>query len=221
MSLTAQDIINSASQDARSLLGTSGGGANILLDYVDRIHKDVLHSSIHSNLNHAGTTVQTVVGQTSYTLTPTDIRRILTCYDTTTNRMLEPLIEATTPVPQAEDTAVIQALPQTTAPPAQAAPRELVRTRFASALPEYYGMRGSNTLILLPVPQQVVNVEVGYEMLVSSLTATTDPLTVPDDGKGMLVAGVNYLAAVFVGRSQEANFWAALYEKLKRGEALA
>src|SRR5262245_2407447 len=39
---TAQDIINSASQDLRSQLPTS---STILLDYVDRIHKEIIRSS--------------------------------------------------------------------------------------------------------------------------------------------------------------------------------
>lgn len=42
---TAQDIVNNVSQDLRKQLGTSGGDLTILLDYVDRISKEILRSS--------------------------------------------------------------------------------------------------------------------------------------------------------------------------------
>lgn len=42
---TAQDVVNSVSQDLRKQLGTSGGDLTILLDYVDRISKEILRSS--------------------------------------------------------------------------------------------------------------------------------------------------------------------------------
>lgn len=45
MALTVQNIIDAVSLDARQVLGTTGGDATILLDWVDRIHKELLRKS--------------------------------------------------------------------------------------------------------------------------------------------------------------------------------
>ena len=45
MALTVQNIIDAVSVDMRQVLGTSGGDATILLDWVDRVHKEILRKS--------------------------------------------------------------------------------------------------------------------------------------------------------------------------------
>lgn len=88
---TAQTIINRVSQDIRSVLGTSGSDQTILLDYVNRIHKEVLRESNWEFLKSApqrfvtelgvnnywlGTTGSNTLGAQDTGLNLSDIRRI-------------------------------------------------------------------------------------------------------------------------------------------------
>jgi hypothetical protein len=61
--------------------------------------------------------------------------------------------------------------------------------------------------------------EIHYEAQVADLTALTDVLVVPNDGKDMIVAGVNSYVAQFLHLDTEAQFWTQQYEMLKKGQA--
>lgn len=64
--MTAQTIITAASQDVRSVLGSSGGDQTILLDYVNRIHKEMLRGSNWQWLLSAPQRFVTEYGVTDY-----------------------------------------------------------------------------------------------------------------------------------------------------------
>lgn len=64
--MTAQSIITCCSQDVRSVLGTSGGDQTILLDYVNRIHKEMLRGSNWQWLLSAPQRFVTEYGVTNY-----------------------------------------------------------------------------------------------------------------------------------------------------------
>src|SRR5882762_4818484 len=89
--MNVQDIVNAVSIDTRQVLSPSGNDANVIMSWVDRVHKDVLHSSLYINQNLATTSIGTVIGTNAYTLSPiTPIRRIVSVYDVTFNQALTP-----------------------------------------------------------------------------------------------------------------------------------
>lgn len=195
--MTAQDVINSTSQDVRQVIQASGSGQTILLDYVDRVQKDSLHAGVYEYLNRATTTLTTVAGTASYTLTPTAVRSIAFVYDRTTERLLLPVPDA---VPASND-------------PVQV--RDALKIITNASLPDFYRLYGTNSINFFPTPLKVVTMEVHYTNQVATLTSSTTTLTIPDDGKDMMVAGVNMLANAYLGRLQEAQLWAGVYQQLK------
>lgn len=215
--MIAQDIINSVSRDVRLVMNASGDDAQVMLDWVDRTHKDVLHSSLYVNQNLATTSVTTAVGTSSYTLVPsTPIRRIVSIYDSTFNMSLTPAdVELDTPSPTGVSVNDQQGKP----PSAGISPLPYQAYKFGGT-PEYFRFIGPTTLLVRPAPQSsayVSTLNIVYEQLVASLTSATSPLFVPDDGKDVMCAGVNWMALAYIGRPQEAASWFQLYQQLKSG----
>ena len=214
--MTVQDIINAVSTDTRQVLLPSGNDAEVILNWVDRVHKDVLHTSLYVNQNLGTTQATTTVGTNAYTLSPTtSIRRIVSVYDLTFNLSLNPAdAELEGPPPTGSQAADTQGKPvQTTAPfPHQA-------YKFGGT-PEYFRFIAPATLVIRPAPPATAytsTLSVVYEQLVATLTNLTNELIVPDDGKDVMVAGVNWMAMAYIGRSQEAMSWFQLYQQLKSG----
>lgn len=294
--LTVQDIVNSTSQDIRSVLGTSGSDATKITDWVDRVQKDCLHSSVYSYLNVGSVSFSTVINQSSYQLQPLGdlalsaisrtsnvvtgttaiahnltvgesitisgvtgsvtsfngtftvatvpstttftytqtgsdesgtggtltasqpsylIRRIVGCYDRTRERIIYAIERATNPVGQLEKSEPGPGqTPPTYAQPAQ----QPLQLQWSQA--QFFRHLGFGKLVLFPTPKQIVSIEVAYELQVSDLSNLTDTLTIPSDGRDMIVAGTNYLANLFLKRAEEAQFWLGIYEKLKLGASL-
>ena len=219
MALTVQSVAADSNFDVRQAVGTGAGTPiTVYTGFVDRIHKDCLHSSVYSYLNINTTNLTTVVGTGSYTLTPTNIRRILGVFDSTTQRILFPIERATSPVSQIEKQepgAGQQGSPQVTFGQPGIVPMSL-----QSGHPGYFRHIGAQTLNLYPTPQQVRVMNVSYEMQVVTLVNAADTLVIPEDGRDMVVAGVNYLANLLVKRMDEAQTWAQIYAALKKGESL-
>lgn len=212
MSLSVQNIVDSVSEDVRKVLSNSGADATRMIDWVDRIHKDALHTSVYSYLNQVVLTQATTAGTSSYTLSPSPaIRRILSVYDRTFNRTLAPIRQAW-PLPQRDQGGVEGA-----APPKMP---ELTQTQW----PEYFDLVGTVTFRVFPAPPAAAfqsTLEIYYEGQVttlSTLTGGTGTLVIPEDGKDMVVAGVNWLALQYLKRPDEAQHWFAVYEKHKMGE---
>lgn len=218
MSLTVASIANDVSVDIRQVLSASTSDLNILTGWVDRTHKDCLHSSIYSYLNLAVTSFPTVVNQSSYTLAPSNIRRISGVFDSTRQRILFPIERATSPVSQVEKQEPSPgqqgAAPQTFGMPAQSP------ISLQVGQPAYFRHIGGQSLTLYPTPQVVLQLSVSYEQQVVTLVGPTDILVIPEDGRDMVVAGVNYLANMYLKRMDEAQIWAQVYSSLKKGESL-
>lgn len=213
--MTAQDVINDAVNDARQVIGSTSAGQAVLLDYVDRIQKDCLHSSIYKFLNVAVTSFETVAGQPSYQLATSGIRRLTSVYDRELDRMLFPLSLSMSPA--AIGAAQVQTPGQTPQPP-----RPLARIRTTtSALSEYYQLVGTNTLYLYPTPAAAWQGEATYEMTVQTLSSATATLTIPDDAKDMMVNGVNMLVALYLKLDQNAQMWSALFMQAKSGASFS
>lgn len=215
--MIVQDIVNAVSNDTRRVMAASGDDAVTMISWVDRIHKDVLHTSEYINQNLATTSITTIVGQNAYTLSPpTSIRRIVAIYDTTFHMSLTPSdveLDQATPTQARVDEEQGRAISTSTVPlPHQA--------YHFGGTPEYYRFIGPSTLIIRPAPattSYVSTLSVTYEQLISTLSSLTAQLTVPDDGKDVMVAGVNWMALAYIGRPQEAASWFQLYQQLKQG----
>lgn len=160
--------------------------------------------------------MNTIVNTGTYTLSG-NIRRIAGVYDTTRDRILFPIDRATAPVSQVEHQE-----PQ----PGQQGGYVTKFTQPQSAIslqtsqPEYFRLLASNVMRLYPTPKAILALNVAYEQQVVTLVNPTDTLVIPEDGRDMVVAGVDYLAATFLKRAEEAQFWGGLYEKLKTGASL-
>lgn len=215
MSLTVSGIQNDVSIDVRQVLAATDSK---LIGWVDRIHKSCLHSSIYSYLNVATTSFNSSVGVGSYTLTPTNIRRILGVFDFTRSRILFPIERATTPVSQVEK--------QETNPGQMGSAQIEFGMPLVSPIslqagqPGYFRHIGAQQLNLYPTPQQALQINVSYEQQVVTLVNPTDVLVIPEDGRDMVVAGVNYLANAFLKRQEEAQMWAQVFTALQKGESL-
>ena len=217
MALTVNSIAQDVSYDIRQVLGVTGGDLTILTGFIDRIHKDCLHSSLYNYLNVATQVVSTVVGQATYGLSG-NIRRIAGVYDTTRDRILFPLERATSPVSQVE------------AQEPQPGQSGGYQTKFGqqpqpaislqTSQPEYFKLVGANTLRLYPTPKAILSLNVAYEQQVVTLVNGTDALIIPEDGRDMVVAGADYLACLFIKRAEEAQVWAQVFDSLKKGASL-
>jgi hypothetical protein len=212
-----QDIVNAVSIDTRQVLQASGNDANVIMSWVDRVHKDVLHSTLFTNQNMATTSTTTSVLTSSYTLNPTTpIRRIISIYDTTFNMSLTPAdvdLDSPTPVMTRVNEEQGHSSAQINNPhPSQA-------YRFGGT-PEYFRFIAPATLLIRPAPASagyVSTLNIVYEQLVQTLSTLSAPLIVPDDGKDIMVAGCNWMAMAYIGRPQEAMSWFQLYQQLKQG----
>lgn len=217
MPLTAQNIIDATSVDLRSVLGTSGGDELIILEYVDRIHKDCMHSSIYSHLNQGVKSQVLTAGTETYALTLTDLRRILNVYDRTFNRPLLPMDVFNAPASLSD-----ASVPAPGRVPSDAGqPKAMLVDKMNSLWPEYYRLSDADDLYVFPAPATAAfagTLEIHYEKQVVTLTAVGDSLIIPEDAKDMVVAGVNYLTSQFLKRTEDAKLWFEVYDKLKRGE---
>lgn len=215
MSLTVSSIQADVSIDVRQVLAPTDSK---LIGWIDRIHKDCLHSSVYSYLNINTTSFTTSSGTQQYSLTPTNIRRVLGMYDQTRNRILFPIERATSPTSQVEK--------QEPGAGQQSGPDTKYGTGFTRALslqsgqPEYFRHIGAQTVSLFPIPSQGLSIGVSYEQQVVTLVNPTDVLIMPEDSRDMVVAGVNWLANAFLKRNEEAQAWLQIYQALKKGESL-
>jgi hypothetical protein len=219
MSLQVQDIVNAVSVDVRQVIGATGTDASIMIGWVDRVHKDALHSSLYSFLNQASTTVASVAGTYSYTLTPVDIRRVLAVFDRTFSRALLPLESESAPVPLATHVSPPGGMP----PDGPLGSKLSLSSKTIGPWPEYYRFFGTQTLSIFPAPTTATwagTLEVQYEKQVASLANLTDVLVVPEDGKDLLVAGVNSLAFTYLKQIEDATIWGQQYERMKKGEVI-
>jgi hypothetical protein len=216
MSLTVAGIQNDVSIDVRQVLTNTDSK---LIGWIDRTHKDCLHSSVYSYLNIATTSFVTNPAQQQYTLLPNNIRRILGMYDQDRNRVLFPMERATSPTSQVEK--------QEPGPGKDSGPETKYGPGFVRALslqagqPEYFRHIGAQLISLFPIPQQSLNIGVSYEQQVVTLLNPTDVLVIPEDGRNMVVSGVNFLANAFLKRTEEAQAWLQLYKELKSGMSLS
>jgi hypothetical protein len=215
--MVAQDIVNAVSTDTRQVLGSSGNDANVILNWIDRVQKDVLHTTLYINLNMATTSISTAIGVNSYSLSPpTPIRRVVSIYDQTFNMSLKPA-DADIDQPSPTQSNVDESQGRAISTSVPVSPHQAYKF---GGTPEYFRFVAPTTLLIRPAPPLpgfLSTLSVTYEQLITTITNLNTELIVPDDGKDVMCAGVNWLAMAYIGRAQEAMSWFQLYQQLKAG----
>lgn len=224
MALLVSDILAATSNDVRILLSNSTDSA-VMIDWVNRINKDVMHNGVYNNLLQAVASGTYTAASTTLTVTLTNSRRVLAVFDKVWNRPLIPLERSLAPMPTAE-----QSGPQT-GPSGfdryekQRRPNQIVNVELRTTdnttyaltglpypWPEYYSAPGSSGVYIFPAPiSSTSGADVLYEKNTTNLTATSSTLDVPDDGKNVVVAGVNMVAFAYLKRMDDAAFWQKEY----------
>jgi len=210
--MLVQDIVNQTSTDFRTILASSGADANIIMNWVDRVQKDCLHSSIYSALNRAVQQFTCTNGTSAYTLA-TAPRRIVSVFNRTGNRVVTPYQTLQGPVPEAEQTEGAAG-----SAPMGLQDRADLHDRINSRFVEFYQRAGSTDLLVYPTPVSSDSLEVTYELEVATVSSLGTTLTLPDDALDMVVAGTNLYMAQYLARTPDVQTWGAIYEKLKKGE---
>lgn len=223
MALTLQSVANDSAIDVRQVLISNAAAYPstdfpLFSSWIDRIHKDCMHSSVYSYLNINTTSITTAIGQGSYNLTPTNIRRILGVFDFTRQRILFPIERATSPLSQVEKQE--PGAGQQGAGGANYTVPAVSPISLQVGQPAYFRHIGAQGLNLYPTPQVALQLNISFEQQVVTLVNATDQLLIPEDGRDMVVAGVNWLANVYLKRAEEAQAWAQIYNMLKTGQTL-
>lgn len=219
--MLASDVISACATDMRGTLDATNDATKIL-GWVDRIQKDVLHTTLYNALMKNMVTVSTTSGTSSYTLTlSVPVRRIQLVFDRTFNKELLPTSMVSKPAETGQEELPNQ-------PPSvwtnmseeTSRPKSLLNLKTQTLWPEYYRFLGPSTFIVFPAPANssfTSTLEIYYEGVVTTVASTGATLTVPDDSKDMMVAGVDMLAATYLKRPDEAATWAQIYRELKTG----
>jgi hypothetical protein len=201
--MTVQDIINGVTLDARNALLSSGTDVAILNDWVDRIHKDCLRNSVYKNLNRSSQLLNLAPGTGQYAINGTGVRQVLTVYDRSNDRFLTSY-ESVISLGKA-------------APPIDVSEKLSLSTR--SGMPELYKYAAPSSFSVFPTPLAPMTLEIHTENLIASVNGNpTNQLIVPDDGRDIMTAGVNWLAHLYLGRDEAAQFWLGAYVNLKHGD---
>lgn len=207
---TVQSILDAVSQDIRSLLGSTGTDANILIDYCNRIHLDILRRSKWVFLLSTTQTFTTINGTASYylgtgiapsgstsvSLNLTDLYNITenSVIDRTNTRRLTCVNDK--PVGVTFDTAGTTAYP----------------TLYRNDLQD-----GPYVLTLYGTPNGAYTIEFRYQKNRNILTSASQVLQVPDIYKDIVIAGVNSLASQFLKMPEDVQAWEGRYQGSLRG----
>lgn len=203
---TAAAVIGKASQDSRQLLAASGSDANTILDYVDRIHKEILRLSrfrwLLSPVQQFTTTVgvsdywigqqgQAPVGTTDTALNLTDVFQIKrgTVFNRTSFTPIYPTAEA----------------PLGSYFSQNAQPR-LWRNDVST----------SGVINIYPPPDKAYVIEFRYFRKRQVISSPASVLQIPDQYIDIITAGVNELVAVYLRKPDEAGYWHQYYESGKK-----
>lgn len=206
--MLVSEVMADVQNDIRQVLNTSTD-ASIYIPWVNRVQLDVLHTSLFNYLIQSVESFNVTAGTSFYTL-PTAVRRVVVIYDRTFDRIIQDFDDIAAPKQDA------------TAPASPAVAGSMLSAETMTQWPLYYRRTGATGITLFPAPQKAAFAglyEVHYEAYVAWVTATTDTLLVPNDGKDVMVAGVNMHACTYLKLYDEAAKHQALYEALKNGIA--
>lgn len=209
--MLVSDVMADVYNDVRQVLNTTTDSA-IYIPWVNRIQHDVLHTSLFNYLIQGMETVSVTNGTALYTL-GTPVRRITLVYDRTFDRILQDV----------DDVAMAPKQDAASSPnPQGTVSATMLTAETMTQWPLYYRRAGNTSLYLFPAPQKAAfngTYEVHYEGYVTDVANTTDTLTVPNDGRDLMVAGVNTYAMSYLKLYDEAAKWQQMYEQMKNGVA--
>lgn len=207
--MLVSDVMADVYNDIRQVLNTTTDSA-IYIPWVNRIQKDVLHTSLFNYLIQAVQDISVTANTSEYTLA-TDVRRVTLVYDRTFDRVLQDMDDVgTAPKQDATNSPNPQGTVSST----------MLTAETMTQWPLYYRRIGNTSLYLFPAAQKAAfagTYEIHYEGYVPNIASTTDTLTVPDDGRDLMVAGVDMLACQYLKLYDEASKWQGLYEQMKNG----
>lgn len=204
--MTGQNIVDAVSSDIRGILANSGTDATIILGWVDRIHKQILRVSRWRFLLSAVQTFTTSVGTADYyfgTGSPG-----AGAVNTGLNLSDVEFIKARSVIDRTND----KRLGKTDEAPLG----ETWKQNGRPALYRFDSQSKPDTLTLMPPADGVYSIEFRYYKTRTAISALGTTLLIPDDYKDIVVAGVNYLAALFLKKFDEAQVWKTEYENGKR-----
>lgn len=224
MALLVSDILAATSNDVRALLSNTSD-SSVMIDWVNRINKDVMHQSVYNNLLQAVAAGTYTAGSTSLTVTLTNSRRVLAVFDKVWNRPLIPLERSLSPTPSGEQSGPMTGPASFDRYEKQRRPNQIVNVELRTSdsttyalvglpypWPEFYTAPGTSSVYVFPAPISTTSgADVLYEKDTTNLTATSSTLDVPDDGKNVVVAGVNMTAFAYLKRMEDAAFWQKEY----------
>lgn len=204
MAIDLQEVLEQTQQDMRQML-SAGGNSTLLLDYADRIHKQLLRLTEWRFLLSDVKTFQTQVGVTDYWIGPeaslpegmvdsglhiSDIWRIKqdSVKNTTTGLTLSRIGEA--PI------------------------GPLASVKMS---PRQYRNDSSSPLVLsiYPPPDKVSTIQFRFYEPKHDLKAEQS-VQLPEDYQDILVAGINLLGCQYLKRPNDIQIWAELFREGKK-----
>lgn len=206
--MLASDIIASVYNDVRQVLNNTTD-VSIYIPWVDRIQKDCLHTSLFNYLLQTTENFTATQDTFAYTL-GTPVRRVILVYDRTFDRALQDFDDIMAPKQDA------------TAPNGPTISGSMLSAETMTQWPLYYRRTGATGITLFPAPQKAAfggSYEVHYETYAPDITSPSDALLIPNDGKDLVVAGVNVYALSYLKLYEEAQAWKATYDAMKNGIA--
>lgn len=224
MALSVQNVIDNVSFELRKVLdGTGGSGADfdLMLRWVDETHKDLMHTGIYQHALRTSTTITSAAGTRSYSITPTNIRRIDGVYDRTSESFLSPYVTVLAPASLADpvDRGSV------------ARPDKYIASfRTSSAFPQYFRLSTvvtsgtpAHTIHLYPAPEAAEHagtVDIFYLKQAVTVSAAGTALDAGEDSRDAMTAGVLARAYRYLHAFEQAAYWTDLYESMKLGETV-
>lgn len=218
MALLASDVISASVIDIRQTFRTADVNT-FFLSWVDRVQKDILHTSpVWSPRLHTKGSFLSTSGVTSYPISSTDVRQIKQVFDAANRNQLIPYTElnytAATSIPDERE--------------GQPNNRNIQAQQTSTMYPRFYNVEiavdvdgvATTTIHIFPDPKTSAyagTIQYFYSKYAPTVATVGDTLIIPEDGKDIMVAGVNMYAARFQLMPSEAALWRDIYEGMKKG----
>lgn len=196
--MTVQDVLNRVSSDTRfQLSATSASDQAILIDYVNRVHLELLRASKWKFLISGLLSFTTQAGKTDYYIGNTGLPN-----GTVDTGLLIPDLGSIRPDSVKDTTNYRPLFRILEAPLAESLIAVNSRPRFYRSDPA-----SQSLLNIYPPPDGAYGIQFRYQRQVPTLAATVDPIQVPDKYVDVLVAGVDELAFAYLKRADETMYW--------------
>lgn len=198
--ITASDVLTAVAQDVRNQLPAD---SPILLDYLDRVQRQVLRASKWRFLLSPPQTFNTVPGVSTYWVG--DVNLAPAGMENTQLDLLDVYTIKRDSVRDMTGFTNLAGTDESPLGPSWKQPGQPIQWQVDLNIPY--------VLSLYPAPLDVHTLEFRYYRQRRSITAVTDPLQIPWDYKDILIAGVNAYAFEFLRDSAQASVWASAFQQ--------